>query len=325
MNSVNKFSQYALALMALCVLGQAPSFGQTPAALQAGSNAPFVHVMNIGSEGSGDGQFKYVEDFAWDSSGNLLVTDAVNATVQVFDKNTGEFLSKFGGKGDGYDDGLLMKPEGIAVAPNGDIFVADYDTGYIKKYDSNHNWLKTFSDFGSEPGENMESEFMEISAGRLYMAEAGNSRVDVFDLDGNFKFLFGGEGSEQGKMNRPEASKVDSEGNIWVCDLGNDRVQKWTADGKFISQWGSKGAANGQFNKPTGLAVGPHDQIYVGEVHNYRVQVFDRNFNYITQFGAAGAGKGEFGNIHGVIVDQRGWVYVADTANNRVQVWRPGD
>ena len=39
----------------------------------------FKHVMNIGSQGDGDGQFKYVEDFALDSKGRLLVTDAAHA------------------------------------------------------------------------------------------------------------------------------------------------------------------------------------------------------------------------------------------------------
>lgn len=83
----------------------------------------FEHVMNIGARGGGDGQFKYVEDFAFDKNGNLLVTDAANSTIQVFNKTTGEFISKFGGKGDG--DGNFEKPEGIAVAPDGAIFVAE--------------------------------------------------------------------------------------------------------------------------------------------------------------------------------------------------------
>jgi hypothetical protein len=41
----------------------------------------FEHVMNIGAEGSGDGQFKYVEDFALTKDGKLLATDASRAYV----------------------------------------------------------------------------------------------------------------------------------------------------------------------------------------------------------------------------------------------------
>ena len=71
---------------------------------QAASEVKFDHVMNIGTEGTGEGQFKYVEDFAFTKNGHLLVTDAVHALVQVFDKTTGKFISRFGGKGD--DDAI---------------------------------------------------------------------------------------------------------------------------------------------------------------------------------------------------------------------------
>ncbi len=94
------------------------------------SNMSFEHVMNIGTQGTGEGQFKYVEDFALSIDGNLLASDAAHAWIQVFDKTTGEYLGRFGGKGD--DDEHLYKPEGIAVAPNGHIYVADYNTGYVK-------------------------------------------------------------------------------------------------------------------------------------------------------------------------------------------------
>ena len=88
--------------------------------------------MNIGT-GTGEGQFKYVEDFAFTKDGHLLATDAAHAYVQVFDKTSGKFLSRFGGKGE--NDDILDKPEGIAVDPDGNIFIADYNTGFVKKYD----------------------------------------------------------------------------------------------------------------------------------------------------------------------------------------------
>ena len=74
----------------------------------------FEHVKSIGSEGVGEGQFEYVEDFAFSKDGHLIVTDASHAWVQVFHKSTGQFLARFGGKGD--RDHNLDKPEGIADA-----------------------------------------------------------------------------------------------------------------------------------------------------------------------------------------------------------------
>ena len=267
----------------------------------------FEHVMNIGTKGTGEGQFKYVEDFALSIEGHLLVTDAAHAYVQVFDKTTGKYLGRFGGKGD--DDHNLDKPEGIAVAPNGHIYVADYNTRYVKVYDKDHNWVMTFSDYGNEPGENIKSEFMDIYNGRLYMPEAGNHRVNIFDLEGNFIALFGdggntGPDSADGLLNNTEAAKVNSEGKVYVSDLKNDRVQVFDTDSKFLFTWGKTGSGPGEFKVPAGLAIDKHDNIYIAEIGNNRVQVFDKDGDFITMWGTKGSGNGQFGNTHGIFVDR---------------------
>ena len=282
----------------------------------------FEQVMAFGSEGMGPGEFKYVEDFAFDSKGNLLVTDAAHAFVQVFDKRTGKFISRFGGKGDG--DENLEKPEAISVAPDGRIFIGDYTTGYVKVYDKDFNWVKTFSDYGSEPGQTIKSEFSDIHDGLYYLPEAGNHRISVFDLDGNFKFLIGSQGNAEGQLNNPEAAKFNNQGMLYVTDLKNDRIQVFTKDGKFVKAWGKAGEGPGEFKAPAGLSFDAEDRVYVTEIGNNRVQVFDKDGNFITMFGKKGSGPGEFGNLHGICVDKEtGWVYVADTANNRVQVFKP--
>jgi DNA-binding beta-propeller fold protein YncE len=282
----------------------------------------FEHVLTLGSEGTGPGQFKYVEDFALTKDGKLLATDAAHAYVQVFDKVSGKYLSRFGGKGDSDDN--LEKPEGIAVAPDGSIFIADYTTGYVKKYNSDFKWTLTFSEYGTAPGQNIKSEFMDIHDGKLYMPEAGNHRVNVFDLDGKFLYLFGGEGSEPDKLNVPESAKFGPNGLVYVADLKNDRVQVFDKDGKFVKLFGKTGSGPGELKTPAGIGIDRNGNVYVAEIGNDRVQVFDKDGNHLTMWGRKGSGTGEFGNLHGLFVDKEtGWVYVADTANNRVQVFKP--
>lgn len=308
-----------------------PVFGAVVGAALVGSLAMtataaemrFEHVMSIGTQGNGLGQFGYVEDFDMAIDGqHILVTDASHAWVQVFDKTTGKFVSRFGGKGD--DDANLEKPEGISVDPDGNIFVADYTTGDVKVYDKNYNWVKTFSEYGSEPGQNIKSEFTDIYNGRYYMPEAGNHRVSVWDLNGNFLFTFGGKGTANGQMNNPESAKFSSEGKMYVADLKNDRVQVFDAEGKFLFTWGATGSEPGQFKAPAGIAIDKNDNIYVTEIGNDRVQVFDKTGKFITKFGSKGSADGQFGNLHGMYCDKAtGWLYIADTANNRVQVFKP--
>src|SRR4051812_25895228 len=89
------------------------ALGLALASVAQAKDLNFQHVMDIGAEGIAPGQFKYIEDFAFGKNGELLVTDASHAYVQAFDKSTGKFIARFGGKGD--DEASLEKPEGIAV------------------------------------------------------------------------------------------------------------------------------------------------------------------------------------------------------------------
>ena len=127
-------------------------------------NAELVNIF--GSKGSGNGEFRYVEDFAIESNGQILISDALNSNIQVFTVE-GKYITQFGGQGT--EAGSLMKPEGIAIDLQGNIHVADYRTGYIKKYSSNYRHLLTYSGYGSEAGKTQETEFMTFHQnGLLY-------------------------------------------------------------------------------------------------------------------------------------------------------------
>ncbi len=281
----------------------------------------FDYVTSFGTKGSAEGQFEYVEDFAFTKAGQLLVTDAAHSWVQAFDPKTGAFLARFGGKGEG--DANLEKPEGIAVDRDGNVFVADYTTGFIVKYDADFKHVLNFSEYGAGIGQNMKSEFMEFSGDRLYIADAGNHRIDVFNSAGRFLFDFGAAGAGPGQMNSPEAAKIGTDGNIYVSDLRNDRVQVFDPKGGFLRMWGKAGNGDGEFKSPSGLAIDRDGNVYVTEIGNDRVQVFDTHGAFLGKWGRKGSGPGEFGNLHGVAVDKAsGLIYVADTANHRVQVFR---
>jgi DNA-binding beta-propeller fold protein YncE len=191
----------------------------------------------------------------------------------VFDKKTGKFITRFGGKGDG--EANLTKPEGISVDPNGNIFVADYTTGDVKVYDKNYKWLKTFSEYGSAPGQNIKSEFTDVRFGRYYMPEAGNHRISVWDLNGKFLFTWGKKGSGPGEFKAPAGVAIDKDDNIYVSEIGNNRVQVFDKTGKFLTMWGKKGSGTGEFGNLHGIYCDKSTGwIYVADTANNRIQVF---------------------------------------------------
>jgi DNA-binding beta-propeller fold protein YncE len=180
--------------------------------------------MDIGSFGTGEGQFAYIQDFAFGRDGQLLVTDASHAWIQLFDGASGRYLARFGGRGGGERN--LVKPEGIAVDTAGNIYVADFNLAVVKAYDVRFNWLRTFGDFDSERDQLAKPTLMDIRDGRLYVPDIGTDRIYVFDLAGKPLFNFGGLGTGPGEFANPRGIMVDKvSGRVFVADTGNNRIQ----------------------------------------------------------------------------------------------------
>ena len=78
--------KFAMVLCVACVLGVSFNIHAQMIKDAQGKDSGFEHVMTFGSKGTGDGQFSYPEDFDLTADKKyILVTDAVNANVQVFD------------------------------------------------------------------------------------------------------------------------------------------------------------------------------------------------------------------------------------------------
>jgi hypothetical protein len=123
-------------------------------------------------------------------------------------------LGKAGVAGNGPD--TFNKPSDVLIAPNGDIFVADGhgpgSNARIVKFSPQGKFIKAWGKQGSGPGEfnNPHSLAMD-SKGRLFVADRGNSRVQIFDQDG--KFL-----AEWRQFGRPSGVYIDKKDMLYVAD-----------------------------------------------------------------------------------------------------------
>jgi sugar lactone lactonase YvrE len=105
-------------------------------------------------------------------------------------------LGKPGVAGDPPD--ALNEPCDVVTAPNGDIFVADGHSGQnanvplttvarIVKFSRDGKFVKAWGKLGSGPGEFKTPHGLAIdSRGRLFVADRGNNRIQIFDQDGKF-------------------------------------------------------------------------------------------------------------------------------------------
>jgi sugar lactone lactonase YvrE len=164
----------------------------------------------------GAGIFVSPHKLTVDSDGNLWLAD--NGANQVFklDPN-GKVLLTLGKKGvagSGPDE--FDAPTEVAVAPNGDIFVADGHGGKtnarIVKLAKDGKFIKTWGKEGKGQGEfNGPHGIAMDSTGRLFVADRLNSRIQIFDQDG--KFL-----AEWKQFGRPSGVWIDKNDAIYVAD-----------------------------------------------------------------------------------------------------------
>src|SRR5512147_506772 len=85
------------------------------------------------------------------------------------------------------------------------------------------------------------------STGKIYVNDAGNSRVLVFDNNGTQLAKWDQKGNAKGEFNSLGFGGVaiDANDNVFVVDNGNHRIQKFDAAGKFLTQWGNEGTGDG--------------------------------------------------------------------------------
>jgi sugar lactone lactonase YvrE len=155
----------------------------------------------------GAGLFVSPHKLTVDDAGNLWVAD--NGSHQVFkldrDGRVLMTLGKKGVAGPGVDE--FDAPTEVAVAPNGEIFVADGHTG-----------------------------------GGLGI---GNARIVKLDRNGKFVKAWGKKGMGPGELDVPHTLAFDSRGRLFVGDRQNNRIQIFDQDGKFIAQWFQFGRPSG--------------------------------------------------------------------------------
>lgn len=156
------------------------------------------------------------------------------------------------------------------------------------------------------------------SSGNIYVADTGNSRIEIFDKNFNYFDKWGSGGSGNGQFFTPNGVAVDSMGNIYVADHNNHRVQKLDSTGGYISQFDSSTIGDGLSFYPVDLAVDSLDNVYVSDSRSNRIVKLNKDGNYLTQWGSKGASRNQFNDPEGVAVDSSGNIYVVDSGNSRI-------
>ncbi len=226
----------------------------------------------------GDNLFTRSHGLRIDRDDNLWATD-VGAHVVVKLSARGNVLLTLGTKGEAGDwneatgSHKFNQPNDIAIAPNGDVFVAQGHTpgpngdARVLKFDKSGRFIKSWGGKGSGPGQFQVAHGIGIDRkGQLWVADRENQRIQLFTADGTFVRELKYAGLPCGfAIGRRSIFMVNGfAGQLLQLDL----------DGKVIAALGKPGTSLGEFGEAHMVNVSPKGEIYVADTVNATLTKF---------------------------------------------------
>ncbi|MBA3562571.1 MAG: 6-bladed beta-propeller [Gammaproteobacteria bacterium] len=260
-------------------------------------------------------------------NGNVLITDARNQRVVVF-SSQGDVVRVFGEEGDG--PGQFALPVGVAVGPDGAIYVADYIQDRVQKFSPGGEFVRQWG--GSTGGTQLNSPIglAMDEQGNVYVSDFYNNVVKVFSPEGEFLGRVGRPGHwRPGQLDYPTDVDVNADGRVLVADAYNYRLQRFDADWQPQAAWGwhvlwllprPAGGDNG-FGEATGAAFGGDTGLmHVADARNYRVAMLDEQGRFVTDYTLSHRRGGPYAPMQVAVSADGATLYATDIANNRVLI-----
>lgn len=282
-----------------------------------------TQVLGTGAAGAAAGQFNTPRAVAVGPDGQLVVADSGNHRLQLFSPD-GELQQTIGSPGAG--TGEFNEPWGVAIGPDGSIYVADTWNHRIQKFDADGTFVTAWGTFADTQGTLEQPAtfwgprgIAVDTEGRVYVADTGNKRIQVFDAEGTFIDMFGGAGNEPGQMREPTGVAVAPDGSIYVADTWNRRVQVFDADFNYTREWRIRGwRSESIVNKPSVATDGNH--VWVTDPEAHRVIEFDTRGEVLRVWGRFGTEPAAF-NLPLGLSYGAGRLAVVDSENHRVKLY----
>src|ERR1700690_1442983 len=299
-------------------------------------------------------------EVAVDASGNVYFGSA-NFVFKLDGSGiltTGAGTGKSGFSGDGGPDtsARINYPQGVAVDPAGNVYIADTYNRVIRKVTAESGIITTVAGTGASFGYlgdggpaaqawlNRPFGVALDSSSNLYIADYGNLVIrkvtngTISTVAGNNALQpgYSGDGASAilAQLNYPRGVAVDSSGNLYIADTGNSRIREvtngtiTTVAGNGTAGYTGDGitATLAEINRPDGVAV-VGGNLYIADTSNSRVRkVASGTITTVAGNGVSGdtgdggtATSAELSTPAGVAVDGSGNLYIADGQNCRIR------
>lgn len=224
----------------------------------------------------------------------------------------------------GADAMPLFHPFGVAVAPDGALWVADGARSQFQIFAPDGTFRETWGTAGSGNGQFSFTGSGDVAfdaAGNIYVVDTDNYRIQKFSPERVFLTAWGSQGSGDGQFFGPQFITVGPDGDLYVTDDTRNDIQRFDADGRYLNTIGEPGSGAGQLNSPGGVAIDRDGRVWVSDYNNNRIARFTSDGTFLDTWGSAGNRKGELSLPGDIAFDAQGRIYVLESGNKRVQVF----
>jgi DNA-binding beta-propeller fold protein YncE len=263
--------------------------------------------------------FTYPTRIALGPRGSVYVSDARAGSVFILSRDLrvrGEIKN-------------LRSPLGVAVAPDGRLYVGVKDLGAVVVYSASGQKLSTIDQGGIQ----MPNDLALDVLGNLYVADSAAHQVKIYDPSGARRTTIAGSGTEVGRFRFPSALAIRqgrrpgdlSGGELFVADQGNARIQVFDLKSRFLRSFGSAVAPfsadwKGRLVRVQSLAVDRRGRLHVLDSYLNRIQILDpRTGAYLGDYGAQGRAAAQLNLPLHLVLTAEGDALVANAENQRVE------
>ncbi|CAF0952574.1 unnamed protein product [Rotaria sordida] len=243
----------------------------------------------------------------------------------------------------GTDSNLLDWPISLAIDSSNALYIGDHLNHRVQKFLSGISNGTTVA--GQSSGAqnrtptslNFPVGVIVDSSGNLYVADSGNSRVQLWASGASSGSTVAGNGTAGTSANQLNVTygiaRDPSSNTLYVADYGNHRIMAYTSNassGSLVAGGNGIGLNKTQLYNPSTIYFdSPSNSLIIANRYGHNIvrwTLGDSQWTLIagSTNGTQGSSSTLLNSPFGMTLDPMGNVYVADTSNHRIQLFMAG-